>query len=245
MDALELLVGRESAMKLASPGPDQDALDKMFQSALRAPDHGRLRPWRFVVVPEEKRERFGELMADCLRRQQPDAPADMLQREREKAMRAPVIVVAAAAIQRGHKIAEVEQLVSAAAAAENIMLAARALGYGAMWKTGAPAYDATVKQALGLDPDNDIVGFLYVGTQVGGGSPAARPKCATWSRSGRAERVYASAFTGTAPVRAASISSIDLPWSRTPPARTRWRPAHTRTPGKGTPDRSRPASPSD
>ena len=78
-------------------------------------------------------------------------------------------------IQRGHKIPEVEQLVSAAAAAENIMLAARAQGFGAMWKTGAPAYDATVKQALGLDPDNDIVGFLYVGTQVGGGSPAARP----------------------------------------------------------------------
>ncbi len=55
MDALELLVGRESALKLASPGPDQEELDKMFQSALRAPDHGRLRPWRFVVVPEEKR----------------------------------------------------------------------------------------------------------------------------------------------------------------------------------------------
>ena len=159
MDALELLVGRESAMKLASPGPDQEELDKMFQSALRAPDHGRLRPWRFVVVPEEKRERFGDLMADCLRRQQPDAPADMLQRERDKAMRAPVIVVVAATVQRGHKIPEVEQLVSAAAAAENIMLAANALGFGAMWKTGAPAYDATVKQALGLDPDNDIVGF--------------------------------------------------------------------------------------
>ena len=75
MDALELLVGRESAMKLSSPGPDQDALDVMFQSALRAPDHGRLRPWRFIVVPEDKRERFGELMADCLGRQQPDAPA--------------------------------------------------------------------------------------------------------------------------------------------------------------------------
>ena len=175
MDALELLTGRESAMKLASPGPDQEALDLMFQSALRAPDHGRLRPWHFVVVPEEKRERFGELMADCLRRMQPDAPADMLQRERDKAMRAPVIVVAAAKVQRGHKIPDVEQLVSAAAAAENIMLAARALGFGAMWKTGAPAYDATVKQALGLEPDNDIVGFLYVGTQVGGGSPAARP----------------------------------------------------------------------
>ena len=175
MDALELLVGRESATKLTSPGPDQEALEKMFQSALRAPDHGRLRPWRFVVVPEEKRERFGELMADCLRRMDPTASVEMLQRERDKALRAPVIVVAAAAVQRGHKIPDVEQLVSAAAAAENIMLAARAQGFGAMWKTGAPAYDATVKQALGLDPDNDIVGFLYVGTQVGGGSPAPRP----------------------------------------------------------------------
>jgi nitroreductase len=175
MDALELLLGRESAMKLASPGPDRQALDVMFQSALRAPDHGRLRPWRFVVVPEDKRERFGEVMADCLRRQHPEASAEMLQRERDKAMRAPVIVVVAAAVNRGHKTPEVEQLVSAAAAAENIMLAANAQGYGAMWKTGAPAYDATVKQALGLDPNNDIVGFLYVGTQVGGGSPAARP----------------------------------------------------------------------
>jgi nitroreductase len=147
----------------------------MFESALRAPDHGRLRPWRFVVVPEDRRERFGELMAECLHRQQPDASTEMLQRERDKAMRAPVIVVVAAQIHRGHKIPDVEQLVSAAAAAENIMLAANAQGFGAMWKTGAPAYDATVKRALGLDPDSDIVGFLYVGTQIGGGSPAARP----------------------------------------------------------------------
>jgi nitroreductase len=175
MDAMELLIGRESAVKLSSPGPDQEALDKMFQSALRAPDHGRLRPWRFVVVPENKRERFGELMADCLRRMDPAASADALQRERDKAMRAPVIVVVAATIYRGHKIPDVEQLVSAAAAAENIMLAANAQGFGAMWKTGAPAYDVGVKQALGLDPDSEIVGFLYVGTQVGGGSPATRP----------------------------------------------------------------------
>ena len=175
MDALELLLGRELALKLASPGPSEDDLDVMFQSALRAPDHGRLRPWRFVVVPEEKRERFGELMADCLRREDATASADMLQRERDKALRAPVIVVVAAHINRGHKIRDVEQLVSAAAAAENIMLAANARGFGAMWKTGAPAYDATVKQALGLDTNDDIVGFIYVGTQVGGGSPAARP----------------------------------------------------------------------
>ena len=86
MDALELLVGRESAVKLTSPGPDQTELDRMFQCALRAPDHGRLRPWRFVVIPEEKREEFGELMADCLHRMDPSASADALQRERDKAL---------------------------------------------------------------------------------------------------------------------------------------------------------------
>lgn len=175
MDAMELLLTRESATKLASPGPSQAELDAILGTAIRAPDHGRLRPWRFVVIPEAKRERFGDLLADCLRRVQPDASADMLQRERDKAQRAPLIVAVAARVQRGHKIPEVEQLVSAAAAAENIMLAARAKGFGAMWKTGAPAYDATVKQALGLDAHDDIVGFLYLGTQVGAGSPAARP----------------------------------------------------------------------
>ena len=114
MDALELLIGREFAMKLASPGRTRTR----WTRCSRARCGRRIRPaapWRFVVVPEDKRERFGELMADCLRRQEPDAPADALQRERDKAMRAPVIVVAAAAIQRGHKIREVEQLVSAAA----------------------------------------------------------------------------------------------------------------------------------
>ncbi|HUB49777.1 MAG TPA: nitroreductase [Acetobacteraceae bacterium] len=175
MDAMELLLSRESALKLESPGPDRAALDAIFQSAVRAPDHGRLRPWRFVVIPEEKRAAFGALMADCMRRREPDATDEMLQREHGKAMRAPVIVVAAARVQRGHKIPEVEQMAAAAAAAQNIMLAANALGYGAMWKTGAPAYDATVKQALGLAADDDILGFMYLGKQVGGGIQAPRP----------------------------------------------------------------------
>ena len=127
------------------------------------------------MVPENKRERFGELMADCLRRMDPAASADALQRERDKAMRAPVIVAAAAKLAKGHKIPEVEQLLSAGAAVQNIMLAANARGFGAMWKTGAPAYDAQVKQALGIAPDSEIVGFLYLGTQVGDGIQVPRP----------------------------------------------------------------------
>ncbi|MBV9249182.1 MAG: nitroreductase [Acetobacteraceae bacterium] len=175
MDALELLQKRESALKLEAPGPDQAALDAIFESAVRAPDHGRLRPWRFVVIPQDKRERLGEIMAESMRRREPGASAEMLQREREKTMRAPVIVVVAAHVQRGHKIPEVEQMSSTACAAQMMMLAADAQGFAAMWKTGAQAYDPWVKQALGLDADDEIIGFLYLGTRVGASSPAARP----------------------------------------------------------------------
>jgi nitroreductase len=175
MDALDLLLTRESALKLEAPAPTEAELDTIFQSAVRAPDHGRLRPWRFVVIEADKRTRFGDLMADAARRKDPDASEDMLSRERAKALRAPTIVVAAAHVQKGHRIPEPEQLAAATAATQNIMLAAHALGYGAMWKTGEPAYDSGVKTALGLDAEDEIVGFLYLGTNSGGSSPAARP----------------------------------------------------------------------
>lgn len=175
MDALECLLGRDSALKLTAPGPTRRDLDTMLQAAVRAPDHGRLRPWRFVIIEAAQRGRFGEVMAESLRRREPDAPPEALQRERDKAMRAPVIVVVAAHVQPSPKIPAVEQLAATAAAAQNIMLAAHAQGYGAVWKTGAPAYDPDVRKALGLDAADDIVGFLYLGTRVGGSSPLARP----------------------------------------------------------------------
>ena len=175
MDALDLLLTRESALKLDAPGPSQKDLDTIFQSAVRAPDHGRLRPWQFVVIDSDRREAFGALMAQSMLRRHPDADPDMLQRERAKAMRAPTIIVVAAKVNKAHKIMPFEQIGSAAAATQNIMLAASALGYGAMWKTGDAAYDNEVKAAFGLTPDDEIMGFVYVGTNVGGSSPAARP----------------------------------------------------------------------
>jgi nitroreductase len=178
MEALDLLLSRESALKLDAPGPSQADLNAIFQSAVRTPDHGRLRPWRFIVIDSDHREAFGELMAQSARRRMPDAPADMLDRERAKAMRAPTIIVAAAKVNKGHKIMPFEQIGSAAAATQTIMLAANALGYGAMWKTGDAAYDPEVKAAFGLSADDEIMGFVYIGTNVGGSSPAARPEAA-------------------------------------------------------------------
>lgn len=164
MQAIDALLERRSAKILTDPAPDEGALALLLESASRAPDHGRLRPWRFIVIRRGARERFGELIAGQLRRKQPEASAEALQRERQKALRAPLIVVVAAVCNAAAKIPPIEQILAAGAAAQNMMLAATALGFGAMWKTGDAAYDDMVKLALGLETRDAIVGFLYLGT---------------------------------------------------------------------------------
>jgi nitroreductase len=168
MQAIDALLTRRSARTLAEPAPDDAALELIFASAVRAPDHGRLRPWRFVVVRGSARERFGELLAGHLRRTHPQIGEESLQRERLKAFRAPLIVVVAAHCNADvRKVPVIEQILSAGAAAHAMMLAACALGFNAMWKTGEPAYDPVVKSGLGLEPADAIVGFLYLGTETG------------------------------------------------------------------------------
>jgi nitroreductase len=181
MDALECLIGRSSASALAAPAPSGAQLDAMLDAAVRAPDHGRLRPWRFVVIPEDRRTQFGTVLADCMKRRLPAATPEMLQREAAKAMRAPLIVVVAAHVERETKIPAIEQIAATAAAAENIMLAAHAQGFGAVWKTGAPAYDPGVRVALGLDAGDEIIGFLYVGTRTGEPATLPRPAASTFT----------------------------------------------------------------
>ena len=167
MQAIDALLLRQSARTLTEPGPDAAALELIFSAAARAPDHGRLRPWRFIVVRAAARERFGALLADQLRRTHPATLPETLERERLKAFRAPLIVVVAAHCEGGTKIPVIEQTLAAGAAAHAMMLAAVALGFNAMRKTGAAAYDGTVKQALGLEAEDAIVGFIYLGTESG------------------------------------------------------------------------------
>ena len=176
MDAMKLLLERASAVKLGEPGPSAEEVDAILRSALRAPDHGRLRPWHFIVIEGEKRVRFGELMAECLKGRDPNAAPEKLAREKEKALRAPLILIVAAVVKPSEKIPQVEQIVSAGAAAEHIMLAVQALGYGAMWRTGAPAYDARLKSGLGLKADDAIVGIIYVGKPAASPMEMPRPK---------------------------------------------------------------------
>lgn len=176
MLAIELLLNRRSARRLVDPAPDDASLGLMLASAVRAPDHGRLRPWRFLVIRGSARERFGALLAGHLARVQPAASPEALERERQKAQRAPVVIVVAAIQRAEARVPRIEQVLSAGAAAEHILLAAQALGFGAMWKTGEAAYDAQIKTALGLAAADDIVGFIYVGSLPSeAGSEPERP----------------------------------------------------------------------
>jgi nitroreductase len=167
MDAIEALTSRRSPAKLVEPAPDDAQIEAMLSAAIRAPDHGRLRPWRFIFVRGEARERLGQVLADALQARHANVPEDVLQRERAKPLRAPLVIVAAASLQEGHKIPVIEQMLAAGAAAQNILLAAHAMGFGAWWRTGDPAYDDGVKKALGLKASDAIVGFVYVGTPQG------------------------------------------------------------------------------
>ena len=169
MDALTALTTRVSPARLGEPAPEGAALEGILKAGLRAADHGRLRPWKFLLIRGEARRRLGEVLVEALRKRDPATEERFLKAEQEKPLRAPLLIVVAAAVQDNPKIPVIEQVVSAGAAAQNMLVAAHALGFGGFWRTGGPAYDEHVKQALGLKPSDALVGFLYLGSVAAAG----------------------------------------------------------------------------
>lgn len=173
MNALDALFARRSIGRLTEPAPSPAELDTILRAAAAAPDHLELRPWKFVVLDGEGKDAFGAVLADaylarCAARGVEAQPAKEA-KERTKLGRAPLVVVMCA-VHRGDTVPFIEQFAAGAAAAQNALLAATALGYGSMWRTGDPAYDADVMTALGLSQADAIVGFLYIGTPHEGGA---------------------------------------------------------------------------
>jgi len=168
VDALDAIFSRRSVGRLLDPAPSPSELQTILEAGAAAPDHGCLKPFRFVVLQGEAKDGFGRVLSTAYvaRCDAINAAVDpaALEKERTKLGRAPVVVVVCAVRQEVRKVPWEEQEDAAAAAAQNILLAATALGYGSMWRTGEPAYDPIVKDALGLGPDDAIVGFLYLGT---------------------------------------------------------------------------------
>jgi hypothetical protein len=136
LDAIEALTTRASPLALTEPAPDAGALAAMLRAGSRAPDHGKLKPWRFIVIAGNARSAFGDVLAEALRKREPELPESAIDKERGKPLRAPLIVVVAARLREHKKVPVVEQIVAAGAAAQNILVAAHALGFGGFWRTG-------------------------------------------------------------------------------------------------------------
>ena len=170
--ALEAVTGRRSVGKLTTPAPTDAELTTMLEAACTAPDHGRLRPWRFVVLRGEVRRELGDAFAraEMTRNGEAGDPAAAS----TKALRAPVIVTVIARTSPHPKVHEWEQLVAAGCAAQNLCIAATAHGYGSMWRTGWQAEHPEVLATLGLGEDERIVGFVYLGTVAAGFRPPPR-----------------------------------------------------------------------
>jgi nitroreductase len=167
MELYSAVETRTSAARLAEPGPSPEELDRLLQAAGRAPDHGRLKPWRFIVLTDTLREAFTAAAAEAKLARLPAMTAEQLAAEREKMNRSPTIVVIGCAVNRTQtKIPEIEQVIAVGAAAQNLFLAAHDMGYGVMWKTGAAAYDPAVKATVGLRPDDHIVAIMHLGARL-------------------------------------------------------------------------------
>ena len=175
-EALDLQKTRRSVkpIELNGPGPAPAELDTLLTVASRVPDHGKLTPWRFIVFADDARQQAGEAIAAVFKASNPQATEDQVAFERNRLARAPLVVAVVSRAAPHVKIPEWEQVLSAGAAAMNLVTAAHALGYAATWITEWYAYDRAVLDALGIGAAEKIAGFVHIGRTVK--PPEDRPR---------------------------------------------------------------------
>lgn len=150
---------------LCEPGPNTKQLLDILQTALHCPDHGRLRPWRFVIIQGQERYKLGELLLKRAMQELPEASPVRLEKEETRFNFAPVIVTVVLNPVKNHKVPEIEQVLSGGALCMNMLHAAHQLGFGAQWLTGFAAYDQDIHLALGLSANEQILGFIHIGSK--------------------------------------------------------------------------------
>jgi nitroreductase len=179
-DALDLLKTRRSVkpIELDGPAPSPDEIETILTIATRVPDHGKLVPWRFIVFEGEGRLAAGEAIVAAFRVKYPQANEEQVAFERARLARAPLVIAVVSRAGPHVKIPEWEQVLSAGAAAMNLVLAAHALGYAASWITEWYAYDRGVLDALRLAPNERIAGFVHIGRARAPAGDRPRPAIA-------------------------------------------------------------------
>ncbi|MCU4674629.1 NAD(P)H nitroreductase [Catenovulum sp. 2E275] len=162
MQALELLLNRSSFNQLTAPAPSQDALDNILKAGMRAPDHGSLTPFRFIVFQNEALNDLGEIFAEAA--ELDDAPCEKIEKAKNMPLRAPLIIAVIANVTEDHKIPVSEQIITAGCAVHAMQMAAVAQGFQGIWRTGDFAYHQHVRKQFKLKGEDQIVGYLYIGT---------------------------------------------------------------------------------
>ena len=178
--AIETMLSRATNGALRGPAPEGAELEQIVAAGLRAPDHGKLRPWRFVAIRGEARARFAEVCIAALRARDPDATEAEADRMRGKLTSPPLILALGMHVTQTPNVPETEQVQSVAAAAMNMLNAAHALGYAGKCVSGPNAYDPAVAKALGFETPDRVIGFLYLGTPAEPPFAARRPAVADY-----------------------------------------------------------------
>ncbi|GLS84695.1 NAD(P)H nitroreductase [Paraferrimonas haliotis] len=168
MHALELLTQRQSCPRLAEPGPNAEQLALILEAASRAPDHMGLMPWEFVIVEGLGQQRLSDIFVDVAKANNSDEEG--IRKSAKMPTRAPMIIAVIARVSEHPKVPAWEQHVSAGCAIMAMQMAAQAQGLGAIWRTGSYSWHPKLKEALAIEGDDKLVGFLYLGT------PAISPK---------------------------------------------------------------------
>lgn len=166
MTDTNLLDARRSvpAKQLDAPGPDDGTLLRMLRSAVRVPDHGKRVPFRFIRIEGDDRAALGELLAARTLQRDPQAGDGAVEKDRNRFNHAPLVIVVVAKLGPDDKIPEAERFATASCVCFALLQAAQAEGFGAQWLTGWPAYDRVVLGWLGLGEDEEVAGFIHVGT---------------------------------------------------------------------------------
>ncbi|HVE02663.1 MAG TPA: nitroreductase [Rhizomicrobium sp.] len=165
---LDLLLSRRSgsAKAMTEPGPSPAQVEVLLRAAARVPDHGKLFPWRFIVFEGEARRRMGDALAECLKTSEPQVTPERIEQERGRFLRAPVVIGVVSRVREAIPIPEWEQILSAGAVCQTLLIASHAMGFVANWITEWGAYHPLVKARLGLKSGERVAGFVYIGTST-------------------------------------------------------------------------------
>lgn len=171
METLEAIQTRNSVPLLTDPAPTSEEMSQVYKGALRAPDHARLRPWKFIEVRGDSRDKLAKIFIDTATALNSDLSENEISKLEKAPHRAPMVIILAANIKEHPKVPEIEQIISLGAAAQNILLGIHEIGYSAVWRTGNMAFNPEITKFLGLEENFKIIGYLYVGTSTGKEKP--------------------------------------------------------------------------